>query len=141
LDYCDAYELTGDKAMLAMARKTWEFIVSGRDDQLGGGIYQTRDLGFLDPAGRLHLTGTIGGAINVAGRKISPAKVEAALLSTGLVCSVKVYGTPSTDAERHEEISATVELTPGTSLDALKQAATGVLQNWEMPRHWKIPRA
>jgi acyl-coenzyme A synthetase/AMP-(fatty) acid ligase len=107
------------------------------DDQLGCGIYQTRDLGFLDPAGRLHLTGTLGGAINVAGRKISPAKVEAALLSTGLVRSVKVFGTPSSDPERHEEISATVELTPGTPLDALKQAATAVLQNWEMPRHWR----
>ncbi len=107
------------------------------DDQLGGGIYQTRDLGFLDPAGRLHLAGTLGGAINVAGRKISPAKVEAAIISTGLVRSVKVFGTRSSDAERHEEISATVELTPGTPLDALKQAATGVLQNWEMPRHWE----
>ncbi len=107
------------------------------DDQLGSGIYQTRDVGFLDPIGRLHLTGTLGGAINVAGRKISPAKVEAAIQSTGLVRSVKVFGTPSSDAERHEEISATVELQPGITIDALKQAATRVMQNWEMPRHWK----
>ncbi len=108
------------------------------DDQLGGGIYQTRDLGFLDPAGRLHLTGTLGGAINVAGRKISPAKVEAAILSTGLVRSVKVSGIPSSDAERHEEISAAVELQTGITIDVIKQAATSVLQNWETPRHWKI---
>ncbi len=111
------------------------------DDQLGGGIYQTRDLGFLDPVGRLHLTGTLGGAINVAGRKISPAKVEAALLATGLVRSAKVFGTPSSDAERHEEISATVELTTGATLEDLKQASTSVLQNWEMPRHWKCDQA
>ncbi|MEO7098145.1 MAG: AMP-binding protein [Luteolibacter sp.] len=107
------------------------------DDRLGDGFYQTRDTGFLDSSGKLHLTGTLGGAINVAGRKVSPAKVEAALLATGLVRSVKVFGTPSADAERHEEISASVEMTPGASLDALKQAATGVLQNWEIPRHWK----
>ena len=107
------------------------------DDRLGDGFYQTRDTGFLDSSGKLHLTGTLGGAINVAGRKVSPAKVEAALLATGLVRSVKVFGTPSSDAERHEEISASVEMTPGASLDALKQAATGVLQNWEIPRHWK----
>ena len=54
------------------------------DDLLGGGIYLTRDVGFIDPAGNLHLTGTTGGAINVAGRKVSPAKVEAAILATGL---------------------------------------------------------
>lgn len=109
-----------------------------QDDQLGNGIYQTRDLGFQDPTGRLHLTGTLGGAINVAGRKISPSKVEAALLSTGLVKRVKVFGIRSTDAERFEEICADVELLVENSLEALKQAATTVLQNWEIPRHWRL---
>lgn len=111
---------------------------SREDDQLGGGIYQTRDQGFLDSLGRLHLTGTLGGAINVAGRKISPAKVEAAIRATGLAAGVKVFGIPSSDAERFEEISAEIELLPGVSLDLVKQAATKVLQNWEMPRHWKV---
>ena len=107
------------------------------DDQLGGGIYQTRDLGFLDSTGRLHLTGTLGGAINVAGRKVSPAKVEAALLATGLVRRVKVFGIPSSDAERHEEISANIELLENITLDVLKTAACEMLQSWELPRHWK----
>jgi long-chain acyl-CoA synthetase len=107
------------------------------DDRLGDGEYHTRDLGFLDEAGRLHLTGTLGGAINVAGRKVSPSKVEAAILSTGLVQRVLVFGVASSDPERFEEISADVELIPGASLDALKQSATNVLQNWELPRHWK----
>ena len=108
------------------------------DDHLGDQIYQTRDLGFFDSRGRLHLTGTLGGAINVAGRKISPAKVEAAILSTGLVERVRVFGTSSSDPERFEEISAEVKMMPGATLDTLKQAATGALQNWETPRHWKI---
>jgi long-chain acyl-CoA synthetase len=108
------------------------------DDLLGDGIYQTRDFGFFDPAGRLHLTGTSGGAINVAGRKISPAKVEAAIFSTGLVERVKVFGIASSDAERFEEIAARVTLKPGLTIDALKQAVPGVLQNWEVPRHWQL---
>jgi long-chain acyl-CoA synthetase len=106
------------------------------DDQIGGGVYRTRDLGFIDSSGNLHLTGTTGGAINVAGRKVSPAKVEAAIRSTGLALSVKVFGIPSSDAERFEEIAAEVELQPGVRLDDLKSAAAACLQSWETPRHW-----
>lgn len=106
------------------------------DDVLGNGIYQTRDLGFIDGNGLLHLTGTTGSAINASGRKISPAKVEAALLSTGLVRSVKVHGIPSKDPERFEEIAATVDLHHGVTLETLKSAAMEKLQPWETPRHW-----
>jgi long-chain acyl-CoA synthetase len=111
---------------------------STRDnDHLEGGFYQTRDRGHFDASGRLHLTGTIGGAINVAGRKVSPAKLEAAISATGLVRSINVFGIRSSDPERFEEISAQVETLPGVSLEDVKHAAARVLQNWEMPRHWE----
>jgi acyl-coenzyme A synthetase/AMP-(fatty) acid ligase len=103
-------------------------------DALGNGRYLTHDLGQIDD-GRIHLHGTIGGAINVAGRKVSPAKVEAALRATGLAKRVRVSGRPSSDPERVEEIVAHLELIEGVSLDQLKQAAQ--LANWEMPRHWE----
>lgn len=109
---------------------------SRSDDLLGNGIYQTRDFGVLGPSGRLRLTGTSGAAINVAGRKISPAKLEAAIFSTGLVRRVRVRGIPSSDAERFEEVLAEVEMLPGITLELLKKTALGVLQNWEMPKHW-----
>jgi acyl-coenzyme A synthetase/AMP-(fatty) acid ligase len=105
---------------------------------LGGGGYLTRDCGFIDPLGRIHLTGTLGGAINVAGRKVSPAKVEAALCATGLVARVRVYAVPSNDAERFEEIAAEIVLHVGGTLEALKAAACDKLQNWELPRHWML---
>ena len=108
-----------------------------RPDDVLGGVYLTRDLGFLDGAGKIHLTGTLGAAINVAGRKVSPAKVEAALLATGLVQRSKVCGIPSLDPERFEEISALVALNPGVRLDDLKSATATHLQSWELPRHWK----
>ena len=107
------------------------------EDLLGAGRYLTRDLGFIGLRGEIHLTGTLGGAINVAGRKVSPAKVEVALLSTGLLRRVKVFGIPSNDPERFEEIAAIVEPHAGVSLHDVKSAATGKLQNWELPRHWR----
>ena len=107
------------------------------DDQLGGGVYLTRDLGFIDPTGNLHLTGTTGRAINVAGRKISPAKVETAIMATGLVLHVRVFGIPSSDPERFEEIAAEMAMRPGITLEVLKAAVSGKLQPWEMPRHWR----
>lgn len=107
------------------------------DDLLGNGIYLTRDFGFLDPSGKINLTGTCGGSINVAGRKVSPAKVEAAILATGLVQRVKVSGIASSDLERNEEIVALVELHSGVALDALKSAVAGNLQSCELPRQWK----
>ncbi len=111
------------------------------DDVLGHGTYLTRDLGFLDASGKIHLTGTLGAAINVAGRKVSPAKVEAAILATGLIRRVKVFGIPSRDPERFEEIAALVEPNPGVRLDDLKSATASNLQNWELPRHWKTDPA
>ncbi len=106
------------------------------DDLLGNGSYLTRDLGNLT-TGRIFLTGNIGGAINVAGRKVSPAKVEAALLATGLVSRAKVLGISSADQERCEEISAEVTLVAGASLTDLKSTMVHSLQTWEIPRHWK----
>lgn len=108
------------------------------DDLLGNAVYLTRDRGFIDPAGRIHLTGTVGNAINVSGRKVSPSKVEEALLATGLVIKATVHGVPSNDPERFEEISASISLSPGTSLAALKTAAAENLQTWELPRHWHL---
>jgi len=108
--------------------------VTREGDALGDGRYLTHDLGQID-GGRIRLHGTLGGAINVAGRKVSPAKVEAALMATGLAKRVRVSGRRSSDPERVEEIVAHVELVGGASLDQLKQAAQ--LANWEMPRHWE----
>lgn len=105
-------------------------------DQSGG--YLTHDLGHLDERGHVRLRSTIGGAINVAGRKISPAKVEAALMATGLLASARVKGIPSRDPERFEEISASVSLSGDATLEKLKQAAPAHLANWELPRHWEV---
>lgn len=107
-------------------------------DMLGNGVYLTRDIARMDPDGKIYLTGTLGGAINVAGRKVSPAKVEAAIRSTGLIRRIHVHAVTSSDPERFEEIAAEVELADGATLSQLKTAASLQLQSWELPRHWKV---
>lgn len=39
LDFCESYILTGKPLFLKKSIDTWKFIISGWDDQLGGGIY------------------------------------------------------------------------------------------------------
>ena len=112
--------------------------VRREEDLLGNGRYLTRDLGHFNHDGKIHLTGTMSGAINVAGRKVSPVKVEAAILATGLVQCVKISGIPSADRERVQEITAQVTLKNGVTLEELKCAATHKLHSWEIPRHWNL---
>jgi acyl-coenzyme A synthetase/AMP-(fatty) acid ligase len=101
---------------------------------LGGGIFLTHDHGRIE--GRhLRLESSGAESINVAGRKIGPAKIEAALMATGLVERARVFGVPSHDPERVEEITALVTLKSG-GLEQLRHSAAARLAAWEMPRHW-----
>jgi acyl-coenzyme A synthetase/AMP-(fatty) acid ligase len=104
-------------------------------DVLGGGQFLTHDIVRIEQR-RILLLSTTGAAINVAGRKISPAKVETALLSTGLARRARIFGIPSADPDRVEEIVGMVALAPGATVSALKQSAVASLADWEFPRHW-----
>ncbi|WP_367871695.1 AMP-binding protein [Luteolibacter sp. Populi] len=101
---------------------------------LGEGCFLTQDYGSISE-GRLALGSSGAESINVAGRKIGPAKVEAVLMATGLVLRARVFGVPAQDPERVEEITALVEL-KGGSLEELRQAVLAKLAGWECPRHW-----
>ncbi|WP_193211862.1 AMP-binding protein [Luteolibacter marinus] len=107
---------------------------SRETERLGNGEFLTQDYGRIEN-GRLFLESSGAESINVAGRKIGPARIEAALMATGLVEKARVFGVPSHDPERVEEITAMVEL-KSASLESLRQAATAALAGWEMPRHW-----
>jgi long-chain acyl-CoA synthetase len=104
-------------------------------DLLGGGRFLTHDLGRVEDR-RVFLERSTGGAINVAGRKISPAKVESALLATGIPQRVRVFGTPSADPDRVEEIVGMVEISDPSDIASLKQAVAPSLAGWEIPRQW-----
>jgi len=63
------------------------------------GFYRTSDLGVLDSAGHLRLTGRVGAVVNVAGRKIDPNEVSAVIRSIPGVSDVLVRGEPAADGE------------------------------------------
>ncbi|WP_320111934.1 glycoside hydrolase family 76 protein [Draconibacterium orientale] len=39
IDFCDLYRMTGNVAYLQSSEQLWDFVASGWDEQLGGGIY------------------------------------------------------------------------------------------------------
>ena len=58
-------------------------------------------------------------------------------MATGLVRRARVFGIPSADTERFEEISALVEAHDGNSLEVVRSALATRLEMWELPRHWR----
>ena len=109
-------------------------------DTLEQGFHLTHDLGEVDGADRLHLHGTLDGAINVAGRKVSPEKVRQAMLASGLLGAVRIAPVASADPDRHQEIHARVTWKAGVvpDLEALKKHLAATLSPWEIPRQWAV---
>ncbi|MFJ4340581.1 class I adenylate-forming enzyme family protein [Streptomyces sp. NPDC088915] len=110
--------------------------VPGGTDARPGAV-DTGDLGHLDGAGLLHLTGRAKTLINVAGSKVAPQTVEAALLEHPDVQDAAVIGLA--DATRGEIVAALVEgdpgeLRPGDLADHLRRR----LSSFMVPRRWHI---
>ena len=107
-------------------------------DTLAAATHLTRDLGHIDANGRIHLDGTLDGAINVAGRKISPEKVRNALMASDMLIDAAVTACTSADPDRHQEIRAQIRWKPTATadIDALKSHLTRHLASWEIPRQW-----
>jgi len=78
------------------------------------GWFRTGDEGFLDEDGYLHLTGRIKEMINRGGEKVSPAEVDAALLSHPDVSEAATF--PLRHPTLGEEVAAAVVQAPGAGL-------------------------
>lgn len=105
--------------------------------------FYTDDLGYIDAAGCLRVTGRISGKIISGGENIFPADVEAALRWTGQVSDVCVFGLPHPEwgeivAAAYVPASATV------SPESLKAAAIAQLSRYKHPKQWfalqQLPR-
>lgn len=59
------------------------------------GWHQTGDLGYLDEAGRLVLTGRLADVIKTGGFKVNPDEIEATLVALGTFTQVSVTSLPS----------------------------------------------
>ncbi len=59
------------------------------------GFFRTGDLGYLDSAGNLYLTGRLGRVMNIAGVKVDPVEVERAIETLPNVASCHVDAVPN----------------------------------------------
>ena len=102
---------------------------------LDGKRFVTQDLAAIAPDGTIQLNGRAGDLINVAGRKLDPATIEAQLRKHADVEHCVVFGVPSKDPERVQEIVAVASGGETAELNAMLARA---LPAWQKVRHWWI---
>lgn len=95
----------------------------------------TGDLGYLDGAGNVHLTGRLKELIIRGGENISLAEVEAAAIKSTEIQECKAVGIP--DRHYGEEICLCVVLRAGAKLDEaeLRTCLTHQLAAFKIPKH------
>ena len=99
--------------------------------KLGGGLFVPDDL--LDKtANGLRIVGRTSDLINVAGKKVNPAEVEAHLLRFSGVRQAVVFGRAS--IVRNEEVAACVVVSPGVSEVELLEFCRRELSGWQVPK-------
>jgi acyl-CoA synthetase (AMP-forming)/AMP-acid ligase II len=70
----------------------------------------------------------------VAGRKVMPQEIENALKAHPEVLDCLVFGVPSRDRARGEEIAVCVRASAPEA--GLRAFLHGCLPSWKVPRHW-----
>lgn len=100
-------------------------------DKLGAGCFTPDDLLSASPGG-FRIVGRISDVINVAGKKVNPAEVEAELLRFEGVRAAVVFGLSS--ALRNEEVAACVVAGEGIREMELLEFCRGCLSGWQVPK-------
>ena len=127
---------------------------SGAAGALRNGTFRTGDIAEPGESG-WRLLGRASDTVNLAGRKLHPSEVESVLRGHPAVNECLVFGVPSADPARGEELVAAVSLrnAEADSWSALPAWLGGRLPAWKCPRHWwlepglaatnrgKLPRA
>jgi long-chain acyl-CoA synthetase len=101
------------------------------ETKLGGGCFVPDDLLAETPAG-FCIVGRVSDVINVAGKKVNPAEVEAHLLRFPGVRQAVVFGRES--ARRTEEVAACVVAEASVAEEALLQFCRESLNGWQVPK-------
>lgn len=101
------------------------------EEKLGAGYFVPDDLLSLHEAG-FRIVGRLSDVINVAGKKVNPAEVEAELLRFPGVRAAAVFGRES--ALRNEEVAACVVADEGVRETALLDFCRGRLNGWQVPK-------
>lgn len=100
-------------------------------EKLGDGFFTPDDL--LSRSGNgFRIVGRVSDVINVAGKKVNPAEVEAELLRFDGVRAAVVFGRES--VLRNEEVAACVAASGGVREAELLEFCRGRLSGWQVPK-------
>ena len=103
------------------------------DQKLGNGVFIPDDL-LARHDSALKIVGRISDVINVAGKKVNPAEVEAHLLRFKGVRQAVVFGRPTGAGLRNEEVAACVLASPDVSESDLLRFCRTALSGWQVPK-------
>jgi acyl-CoA synthetase (AMP-forming)/AMP-acid ligase II len=103
------------------------------EKKLGDGIFVPDDLLARDESG-FKIVGRISDVINVAGKKVNPAEVEAHLLRFDGVRQAVVFGLPAGSGLRNEEVAACVVVSPQVSESDMLRFCRAALSAWQVPK-------
>jgi acyl-CoA synthetase (AMP-forming)/AMP-acid ligase II len=103
------------------------------DQKLGNGVFVPDDL-LERHDSALKIVGRISDVINVAGKKVNPAEVEAHLLRFKGVRQAVVFGRPTGAGLRNEEVAACVRAAPDVSESDLLRFCRTALSGWQVPK-------
>jgi long-chain acyl-CoA synthetase len=106
--------------------------------RLGGGIFIPDDL-LNKTVNGWRIVGRISDVINVAGKKVNPAEVEATLIRFSGVRQAVVFGRAS--ALRNEEVTACVIASPSVTEAELLESCRRELSGWQVPKRIFIVEA
>lgn len=101
------------------------------EEKLGCGIFVPDDLLRAGENG-FRIVGRISDLINVAGKKVNPAEVEAELLRFGGVRAAVVFARES--VLRNEEVAACIVAGDGVRESDLLEFCRGRLSGWQVPK-------
>jgi len=102
-------------------------------EAFAAGWFRTGDVGSIDAAGYVHITGRIKELINRAGEKVSPAEVDEALLEHPDVRMAAAFGVPH--PTMGEDVAAAVVLKDGAAASSAEVRAflLGRLADFKIP--------
>jgi len=105
------------------------------EPSLGEGVFRTSDLAEFQN-GQVWLRGRLGDQINIAGRKVEPGTIEAALSQHPSIIECLAFGVPDAADARGEIIAVCYRVSTEVTSDALRAFLLERLPAWQVPREW-----
>lgn len=125
----------GDRLIVRSSSTGLGYDVTLPDENYGGGVFTTCDqIEVRDE--HLFFERSLGGGINVAGRKLSPAEIAKKIMRATDLTTVAICGAKSRDPERCQDIVVELDVPQKEISAEFKTRACALLAPWEVPRKW-----